>query len=228
MRKLPTLLALLGVLVILASLSLPPPLWRKVGVVERGTYELFRCNASYLVLRVNVTPCISAYDIHAEPLGSGNELELNATQPMIVASGETAFELRRGDEELRGNYVLEDGGVIIPAERGNYGLSVKGKEVEVYDIKSIRKLNLAIEKIEDRYKIYCTSERGFFIEANPFILIRGSGDMSYEVEAYGEVPNTLLLLLGVVSLTSAMVSRYAPESRGGEGESASGESPEEV
>lgn len=228
MRKLLTSLALLGILVILVSLSFPPLLWRKEGIVEKGTYELFRCDGSYLILRANVTPCISAYDIHTELLGSGSELKLNATQPMIVANDELTFELRRGGGGLRSSYLLKDGGVVIPAERGNYELSVKGREVEVYDIRSIRTLNLAIEEIEDMYKIYCAIENVFFTKTNPFILIHGPADMSYEVEAYGEVPNMSLLLLGIVLLGLAMVGKYAPKSRGGEGGSVSGETPEEV
>ncbi|MCS7102368.1 MAG: hypothetical protein NZ992_00615 [Candidatus Korarchaeum sp.] len=212
-------LAALGILLILASLSFSPLLWERRGLLERGTYELIPCNASYLLLTVNATPCISAYNIQAELLSSGSELELNVTQPMIVVRGNVTFELKKGSAELSGSYQLKDGGTIIPAGRGNYVLYVKGDHADIYDIRSISELNLVIEESEGKLKIQCLSSDNRFLDrTSPSILIHSQNDVSYDVEAYGEVPEKNLLLIGIGFLVLAAVSRYVSKSRGGEGE----------
>ncbi|RDD53856.1 MAG: hypothetical protein BA066_02315 [Candidatus Korarchaeota archaeon NZ13-K] len=219
---------MLGVLFVLSSLSFPPLLWEREGVVERGTYELLQCNASHLLLMVNSTPCISAYNINAELLGSGRELTLNVGQPMIVARGDVSFKLREGSSELSGSYRISDVGVIIPATRGDYVLEVRGDEVEVYELRNMKALSIAVENLGEYYRIHCATDRSLFMASRPSIMIHGDGTMSYKVEAYGNVPNIPFLLLGIIFLSAAVVSAHAARSRGGEGESGSGGALEEV
>lgn len=219
MRKLSILLTFIGISLILASLSFPPLLWKREGVLEGGTYEIIQCNASYLILTADTAPCISAYAIRAELLGSGSELEFNVTQPMIAADGTLAFELRRGNAELRGSYSLRDGGTVIPADRGSYELRVVGDRVEVYELRTIKKLDLAVEKDDNKLKITCLSDKNNLLDAeNPSVLIYSPNDVGYEIEAYGETPEPTLLLLGTASLTLAAVSRYVPKSGRGDSE----------
>lgn len=219
MRKPPILLTFIGISLILASLSFPPLLWKRKGIVEGGTYELIRCDASYLILVTDTAPCVSAYTIKAELLGSGSELEFNVTQPMISANRTLTFELKRGDTELRGSYLLNDGGTVIPADRGSYELRVVGDRVEVYELRTIKKLDLAVEKDDGKLKILCLNDKSNLLDAaNPFIMIYSPNDVSYEIEAYGETPELTLLLLGTASLALAAVSRYVPKSGRGDNE----------
>lgn len=217
MKKIAYSSIFLGAFLILASLQFPPLLWKDEGVVEAGTYELYECDASYLL--VNSTPCISAYIIDAELLGS--EGTYKVAQPLMVARGDFSFELRRGDAKIERSYHPKDRVAIIPVVRGDYELKVDG-DVEVYEIRGMRAVNLSLERGEGGLKIYCVSERFGFSKATPTVLLHSQKDISYRIEAYGNPPNSLLLLLGVAFLLVGLVMLRARKSGGGEGEEEGG------
>lgn len=225
-EKLSLLLAFPGILLMISSLIFPPLLWIREGVIENGTYDLLKCDANYLKIRANDTICISPYAISMRSLGFGS-IRANVTQPIIIAEGHLNFSLRRGRSILNSSYELLDRSAIIPAVRGGYELRVEGDEVETYDIESMRELNLTIERTEDGIYAHC-GLNSHFEKSNPILLIHGNGVTEYRVEAYGNKPNSALLILGAVVLLSGVVMKYAPKRSGRESSTHSGGTDQEA
>ncbi len=128
------------------------------STIESGTYEIFPCNGTTLILRANGSLCIDLRKLNIRYLGRGTSIRENDVSfPLIRGSeGKLSLIIENYNASLNMTKEFVDGGYLIPVEEGNWNVTIRSEAPSViYDIEEDAPRDANISRDGDFITVPC-------------------------------------------------------------------------
>ncbi len=141
-RHFPLILLVLGIIMLLISLNNPFKEEKYYSfLIEPGTIEIMDANASSLTIETDIPLCLDARVIKLSYVANGSSIRVKDIRwPLLRVTGPSVLtvDVSKGQGSLRRTYIIQDGGYIVPVDKGYWEVNVSSnRKVFIYEIEAM-------------------------------------------------------------------------------------------
>ncbi len=220
-RYLKLILLVVGIVMLLISLKNPFKEEEHYSfLIEPGTLEIVDANASTLIIETDIPLCLDARVIKISYVTNGSSIRVKGIHwPLLKVRGPSnlTIDISKGQGSLKRTYIIQDGGYVIPIDKGYWELNVSSNgKVIIYDIEAMALVDPPVT-IDTSGKIHLRGGRFYLLLINTYNM---TAHVSV-LKSKGEDVNIALFGLGfaifLLGVARARREHIADSGRGGRG-----------